>query len=58
MKIEKQDSKIVVEVDGNRVSFDKSFDEEVNFLHNGSLHKVKEWEKELVENHGVDINEL
>jgi len=59
MKIEKKDSKIIVGVDGDRIKYrKKNWTDKENFLTDDGVLKLQEWKIDLVENHGVDLNEL
>lgn len=58
MEIERTDQTIEVKLEGKTVRFDSEYDEEVNLLTEDGVQKVKEWEKDLVEKYGVELDEL
>jgi len=58
MKIEKLEEKIVVTVNGKRINYGKEMMQEENFLTSEGVKTLKEWEIDLVKNHGVDVDEL
>jgi len=58
MNIERQDSKIVVELENEKINYSSEWFEEKPFLTNQGVEYMEEWKKDLIKNHGVDRNEL
>jgi len=58
MKIEKLEDKVVVELEGERINYGEEMMQEENFLTSEGVKNLREWEIDLVKNHGVDVDEL
>jgi len=58
MNIEKKDSVIVVELDGETIRYGDSYRDKGNYLTSDGVVKLEEWKIDLIKKHGVDLNEL
>jgi len=58
MKIEKKKDTVVVDLEESRLVYSESDFDEENYLTSEGVVRLEEWKIDLVENHGVDINEL
>lgn len=59
MKLQDSEDKIVVEFEGEKIKYTKAqWNDYENYMDDGQVLKLKEWEIDLIENHGVDIDEL
>lgn len=59
MKIEKTENEITVKLENQTVRYDRgkrSFQE--NYLTKNGVEKIEAWKKDLIENYGVDLDEL
>lgn len=59
MKIEKTENEITVKLENQTVRYDRdkrSFQE--NYLTGKGVQKIEAWKKDLIENYGVDLDEL
>lgn len=58
MEIDKQESKIVVTLDGKKIRYGSEWFEEKAYLHETGVKYLEEWKIDLIKNHGVEYDEL
>lgn len=59
MNIEETEAEIIVELENQRVHYSKEeWCDEENLIREHDYIRVKEWKRDLIENYGVDLNEL
>lgn len=58
MNVEKTPDEIVVELDGEVIRYGASRRDKKNFLTGEGVQKLEEWKIDLIENYGVELDEL
>jgi|AKVG01.1.fsa_nt_gi hypothetical protein len=58
MNIEKTDNSVTVELESEKLNYSSDWFDEQPFLSDDGVKYIQEWKIDLVENHGVELNEL
>jgi len=58
MKIQQEDSGVTVILDDRKIKFDSEWMSEEPKMLDGQVNYMEKWKINLIEEHGVDINEL
>lgn len=58
MNVEETESKIVVRFEDKTIRYGESRRQEASFLTSEGVMRIPEWKIDLINNHGVELNEL